>query len=303
MKQRQKPYELQIYEALLYRKVFSSEEMRKYRILQKGYEGELQFDRCVENLPGEYLRLRDLWLPHRYKFFQIDYGLIINNTFFLYELKNYKGEFFYENDKLYLTSGKEIDDPLTQLARADSLLHQLLQELDIHIPIQSAVIFVNPEFTLLQAPRKSNIILPSQLNRYLQQLYTDSRVDPICYKIAKKLKQVALPQSPFQQLPDFSFTELKKGLRCQSCRQLETKIDGKMCVCDHCGEKEQSQSAILRNMEELQFLFPQLKLTTAVAQTWMGIESKKRILYVLNKYFYKKGKKKGSYYIINPDKQ
>ncbi len=76
-----------------------------------------------------------------------------------------------------------------------------------------------------------------------------------------------------------------------------------MCVCDHCGEKEQSQSAILRNIEELQLLFPQLKLTTAVAQKWMGIESKKRILYVLNKYFYKKGKKKGSYYIINPDKQ
>ncbi|MGP4038744.1 nuclease-related domain-containing protein [Gracilibacillus sp. D59] len=85
-------------------------------------------------MSGEYLILQDLWLPHRNKLFQIDYGLVLNNTFFLYELKNYKGEFFYEKDKLYLTSGKEIDDPLTQLARADSLLHQLLQELDLHIP-------------------------------------------------------------------------------------------------------------------------------------------------------------------------
>ncbi|MGN8646217.1 nuclease-related domain-containing protein [Gracilibacillus sp. HCP3S3_G5_1] len=94
MKQRAKPYELQIYEALLYRKELSSDEVKKCKVLQKGYEGELLFDRYVENLSGEYLILQDLWLPHRNKIFQIDYGLIINNTFFLYELKNYKGDFF-----------------------------------------------------------------------------------------------------------------------------------------------------------------------------------------------------------------
>ncbi|WP_208587648.1 nuclease-related domain-containing protein [Gracilibacillus suaedae] len=296
---REKPYELKIYEALLYRKALSSEELQKYRLLQKGYQGECQFDRYVDNLSGEYITLQDLWLPHRNKFFQIDYGLILNNTFFLYEVKNYKGDFFYENNKLFFNTGKEIDDPLTQLRRADSLLNQLLQDLDLQIPIQSSVVFVNPEFTLLQVPRNSNIILPTQLNRYVQQLHADSRLDSHCYQIEKKLKQLALPQSPFQQLPDYSFQELKKGIRCQSCKRLDTKIVGKMSICQHCDEKEQSQTAILRNIEELQLLFPHLKITTTIAQTWLAKGSKRRTQYVLNKYLMKKGEKKGRYYIIN----
>ncbi|MGN8646216.1 nuclease-related domain-containing protein [Gracilibacillus sp. HCP3S3_G5_1] len=204
--------------------------------------------------------------------------------------------FFYEKEKLYLTSGKEIDDPLIQLARADSLLHQLLQDLSLQIPIQSKVVFVNPQFTLLQAPRNPTIILPNQLKRYFQQLSIDSSLDPTCYQIADKLTQLALTQSPYQQLPDFTFTELNKGVRCQSCRRLETMIVGKTCLCHHCGAKEQAQNAILRNVEELQLLFPLLKITTAVAQEWLGVESRRRIQYALNKYLTKQGDKKGSYY-------
>ncbi|GAE92307.1 hypothetical protein JCM21714_1296 [Gracilibacillus boraciitolerans JCM 21714] len=211
MKKRRKPRELIMYEYLLRRKSLSHEEMRKYRTLKKGYEGELLFDRYIESLPGDFIFLHDLWLSYRNRAFQIDHILIINNTLYLYEIKNFPGEYYYENEKLYFETGKEVDDPLTQLKRNESLLRQLLYSLGYQIPLQAVVVFVNPpECTLYQAPRTSKILLPTQLKQYFQHLQTSTAIDPIFHKLEEKFESIRLEKSPYEQLPSYNYNDIKK---------------------------------------------------------------------------------------------
>lgn len=81
----------------------------------------------------------------------------------MYEIKNYIGEYYDQDEKLYHISEKEVDDPLIQLKRSSSLLRQLFHQLGFTTPIVPTAVFPNPEFTLFHAPRTDKIILPSQL--------------------------------------------------------------------------------------------------------------------------------------------
>lgn len=74
--------------------------------------------------------LKDLCLNYNDRFFQIDQGgLLYNNLFYMYEIKNYIGEYYDQDEKLYHISEKEVDDPLIQLKRSSSLLRQLFHQL------------------------------------------------------------------------------------------------------------------------------------------------------------------------------
>ncbi|SFL44901.1 Nuclease-related domain-containing protein [Gracilibacillus orientalis] len=189
---RDKPYELQLYDALNRRKLLSKEERKKYNKLQVGYQGELLLDDYVGKIPDECIMLQDLSLSFKNRYFQIDSILIINNQLHLFEVKNYQGEYYYEKDKLYLEQGVEVDDPLTQLKRSESLLRQLVSGLGFHISIQARVVFVNSEFTLYLESRHPKILLSTQLNRYFRQFQKNTPIDPIFHSLAIGVEQSLL---------------------------------------------------------------------------------------------------------------
>ncbi|MFC4402954.1 nuclease-related domain-containing protein [Gracilibacillus xinjiangensis] len=259
---RKKSEELLVYEYLTLRKSLSEEERRRYKKLKRGYEGELLFDTFIEKLEQDYRLLRDVWLSYNNKIFQIDHALMLNNSIYLYEVKNYIGEYYYSNEKLYHFSEKEIDDPLTQLKRTESLLRQLLQQLGYQAPLQGAVVFINPECTIFQAPRTKKILLPTQLNRYFRSFHHPSTVNPIFRQLANKLNSIRLEKSPYEKLPDYHYGELNKGIPCGKCNKFYKIVKGKKCICQNCGEQELVQSAILRNVEEFMILFPEERVTS-----------------------------------------
>ncbi|KAB8127839.1 NERD domain-containing protein [Gracilibacillus oryzae] len=294
---RKKPNELIVYESLALRKSLSKAETKKYKKLKRGYEGELLFDAYLEPLQRNYLLLRDVWLSSNNKTFQLDHTLLINNAIYLYEVKNFIGEYYYSNYKLYLFSGKEIDDPLIQLKRTESLLSQLLH-LGYQVPIYAAVVFINPECTIFQAPATNKILLPTQLNRYFQAIPDSVTLDPVFPKLANKLESIRLEKSPYETLPDYQYKELKRGIPCIHCRSFYTKVEGKGCICQKCGERERFQSAILRTAEEFMILFPGEKVTSERILEWCNLQvNLERIRYTLQKNFEMKGNKKGAYYI------
>ncbi|MDQ1144916.1 hypothetical protein QE429_001743 [Bacillus sp. SORGH_AS 510] len=63
-----------------------------------------------------------------------------------------------------------MQNPLDQLKRSKTLLQQLLKNIGFNIPIEVNVSFINPEFTLYQAPLNKPIIYFSQLNSYMKKL-------------------------------------------------------------------------------------------------------------------------------------
>ncbi|WP_079710835.1 nuclease-related domain-containing protein [Paraliobacillus ryukyuensis] len=298
MKKRQKPSELIIYEYLSYRKTLAEKDSLQYRKLKTGYQGEVLFDEYVEQVQQHHFIIRDLWLSYNNKAFQIDLALFINKAIYLYEVKNYTGEFYYANERLYTFANKEIDDPLLQLKRTESLLTQLLNKLGYNIPIHASVVFVNPNCTIFQAPRTKRIILPTQLNRYFGSFPQTSTLDPIFHHLANKLHSIRLEKSPYEQLPIYQYVELQKGIPCLQCRHFYQKVDGKKCVCEKCGNRELVQSAILRNVEEFMILFPNEPITTVKILEWCDIPiTLQRIKYTLQPNFEMRGSRKGAYYV------
>lgn len=95
----------------------------------------------------------NLLLQSNNPLFQIDHILIHAHTIFLFEVKNYEGEFYIDNDIWYVKSTKqEIQNPINQLNKSDYLLRQLIKNLGYNIPVKSYLVFVNREFTLYQLP-------------------------------------------------------------------------------------------------------------------------------------------------------
>ncbi|MGG1675589.1 nuclease-related domain-containing protein [Neobacillus sp. NRS-1170] len=260
---------------------------QKYLSLEKGYEGEVKFNSLSEKLGCECLILNGLLFKVKDTKFQIDSMIISQPKIFMNEVKNFEGEYYYENEKFYSINGSERKDPLIQLKRCSSLLRQLLQDLGVYMPIEPWVVHINPEFTLYQAPRYESIILPTKINSYMRKLdMTPSILNGKHEKLADKLISLHIEEPPYPRLPPYHYNQMRKGVTCALCNSFSIFVRGHKCVCGDCGHEELVEAAVLRCVEELRLLFPEMKITTSAVLDWCQVfESRKRISRILGKNF------------------
>lgn len=269
------------------RMTLSKKENQHYFRLKKGYEGEIIFDSLTEKLSCKCYILNDLLLKVNNTTFQIDSLVITSETIYIYDVKNYEGDYFYELERLYKLPRTEYLNPLHQLNRSESLLRQLLQNLGIHFSIEAKVIFINSQFTLYQTPLSLPFIFPTQVNRYLNTLGTiPSQLNNRHKQLADSLISLHIKESPFSMAPAYEYNHLRKGMTCALCRSFSISVHGKNCVCNDCGHEEAITSAVIRSVEKVKLLFPSRKITTNIIHDWCRIiESKRRIRKILEKYF------------------
>lgn len=298
-KQRKESAELLTLKILNSRMRLTDKEKQHYFNLKKGYEGEVLFDLMVDELECDCLILNDLLLKHNNTLFQIDKFIILPEANYFFEVKNNDGDYYYESRGLYLKHGTEVNNPLNQLNRSESLLRQVLQNLKFNSPIHGSVVFINPEFTLYQTPLNLPFIFPTQIHSLVRKLNKlNSKLNREHTLLAEKLRSLHIKRSPYQSLPSYDFEQLQKGISCRTCASLVTVIEGRMCVCKACGQKESIEAAVMRNVKEFQFLFPDRKITTNIIYDWCKIvESKKRIRNILNKHFQIVGVRQWAYYV------
>ena len=214
-------------------------------------------------------RSNDLLLEEGNTTFQIDSSVIVQDTILVFEVKNYEGDYYYEDERLKKINGTEIKDPLLQLERSTSLLRQLLNSCGFHLKIESYVVFINPEFTLYQAPKNAPIILPSQLNRFMKLLNKrHSRLNNLHKKIAEKLLAQHKVDNPYKRMPIYHYEELEKGVFCGDCHGFFEGYKGRSLICGKCGKQERIESAVMRNVDAFKILFPDKKITTISIYDW-----------------------------------
>ncbi|MFC4321437.1 nuclease-related domain-containing protein [Litchfieldia salsa] len=282
---RTEPLELKILNYLSLRMNLSDKDARYYNNLKKGFEGELIFDTFTTDLTCECLVLNDLLFKLNNTLFQIDSLIFLSDAIYFYEVKNYEGDFSYESDKLFKKPNTEISNPITQLNRTASLFRQLIQNLGLNYTINASVVFINPEFTLYQAPNNKPVIFPTQLNRYKKQLNSiPSKLTNKHKTLADKLISLNIENSPYSQLPDYDYNLLKKGITCSTCSSFSVSVIGYKCVCINCGNQEIIDDAVMRSVKEYSLLFPTQKITTVAIHDWCQIvTSKKSIKRILVK--------------------
>jgi len=266
----------------------ADKDTKHYLNLEKGYEGEVKFDSLTETIQGERLIINDLCLEFNHTEFQIDTLMISQNTIHPFEVKNYEGDYKYESGNFRILSGTEILNPLSQLKRSETLLRQLLPKLGFQSPVKGNLIFINPNFTLYQAPLDEPITYPTQLNRFLHNInHTPSKLQARHKKLAEQLISMHKTDSSYTKLPSYRYEHLRKGITCSICRSFFLFQSGeKKLVCHDCGMEETIEAAILRGVNELKLLFPDIKITTNLVYEWCQvIGSRKMIGRILKKHF------------------
>lgn len=248
------------------------EKAKQYYLAQeKGYRGELLNDLWVEKINEDILVLHNLLFEINHSQFQIDTLLIAQDRIYLLDVKNHEGDYIYKNDGFYTLSGKETKNHLHQLKRCKNLLRQLLQILGYNYPIESYLIFINPEFFLYTVPPDLPIVFPTQLNRFYTNLNKrPSKLSDKHKTLANKLIAEDKSESYSSQLPNYQYDQVQKGLTCANCCSLSTVVDKKRVICGDCGHSEGFESAVLRNVEEYKILFPERKITTLGIVEWCG---------------------------------
>lgn len=299
-KPRSEPVEAIILKFLNARMTLGEKEMQRLHNLVKGFEGEVKFDSLTEKLQCPSYILNDLLLEHNGSNFQIDSLMLTQEPLYYFEIKNYEGDYYFENNRFYTLSkkDKEIKNPLQQLERGESLLRQMLQHYGYRIPIEAYVVFVNPEFHCFQAPLNKPIIYPNQLNRFMKKLnMRPSRLNGAHKKLADLLASMHQIVLPYDKLPPYTYAQLNKGPLCAVCDSLKTSVVDRKLVCAICGHVELLDHAILRSVEELKLLFPDIKITTVLVHDWFQVvDSMKTIRRVLVQNMSISGKTKGSFY-------
>ncbi|SEM39671.1 Nuclease-related domain-containing protein [Mesobacillus persicus] len=298
VKPRTKSRLLEILEILNFRMELAEDEKQYYLALEKGYRGELLNDLWVEKLKEEMLVLHDLLFEIKNTQFQIDTLIIAQDRVYLLDVKYHEGDYIYKNDGFYTLSGKETKNHLHQLRRCETLLRQLLQTLSFNFPIESYLIFNNPEFFLYNVPPELQIIFPTQLKRFYNNL--NKRPSKLSEKhkvLANKLLDENIGESCYSKLPVYKYEQLKKGFTCECCNSLLTNVDKRKVCCTKCGHIEHIESAVLRNVEEYKLLFPERKVTTIGIVEWCGgVLSIKAIRTILNKNYKIMGLGRFSYF-------
>lgn len=290
-----KPKKLVIYELLKNRIEFTVDNKMNYHHVLSGYKGEKAFALYVQQkLQANNIVLHDVLFDQNGTVTQIDCIIFLPQKVILIEVKNFRGEFVLKNDHFYsLSTRNNYQNPLHQLRRAEMNVRNLLKRTPGNIPIESFVVFVNPEFTLF-TEKNERIILPTQINSFFNILNQEkSLLTNIEIDLVNKVESLHTDENPMERIPRYRIETLQKGITCYHCKNwLQRK--GNHFICLSCRNKESINSAILRSANEFKLLFPDEKITTKKIENWIANQvSQKTIALIFKCYMNKvnKGKK------------
>ena len=273
------------------------EDQHYYLNHQKGFEGESFLDEITEPLSSGCLVLNDLLLEHRNSFFQIDALLVCTDKLIVLEAKNYEGVHYWGAEKFTKSTGTVLENPYLQLQKTKVKLEILLQSVSCKMRVEAYVVYVNPEFTLLEAQNSENYILPSQIQSYFRTLQVNSRPNAEQQRIADILVKLHKQDYPARKMPKYRFEDLRKGLGCLSCNALMSSFAGHYMHCPGCGERMNVKRLIKNSIDDFRILFPDKKVTTNRMSDWCGSGDKDRIYRVLKENYQAKGNNHGRHYV------
>ncbi|WP_226677351.1 nuclease-related domain-containing protein [Mesobacillus jeotgali] len=213
-------------------------------------------------------------------------------------MKNFEGEYYFDGDTFRKINGTEVKNPLLQLERNLSLLRQFFNYFGFNTSIEPYLVFVNPDFTLYNAPLNKRIILPTNLNRFIHQLNNNkSTLNDQHSRLSEKLLSSHLTKSPFTKIPKYEYSQLRKGVFCHSCGKAMEEYSGRVFMCNNCSVKENTKSALIRSVKEFNLLNPLEKMSTNIVYEWCGgVFPKKTIRQVIKENFITSGYGQWSYY-------
>lgn len=270
LKKRDKPKALSVMESLSIRSKLSATDKQYYQHQVKGYEGEVAFDSLIDSKLTQCIILNDLVLKINGTIFQIDSLVVTSQKIYVYEVKNYEGEYQYKKNQFRIChSNSEILDPAVQVQRATVLLKQIMKQMRCDMECEPYVVFINTKCMVYMPEPTKHILFRSLLDQHVKSVNEQCRkLNERHYDFAKALYGKHIVSRPFTDFPDYSYESLKKGIYCQKCQKFIDKLSGRMCICPSCGHRESAYDNARRHVKEYRLLFPERKTATRELYNW-----------------------------------
>lgn len=298
IKPRKKSISHLILESLYYRKILSFQDKKRYENQVKGFNGEQQFDHFINYSQQQGFVVNDLFLSSKETNYQFDSILILNKQVNIYEVKNYTGAYRYEDGTLFSKTGYSLQDPISQVNRKKSYLHNRLLTEGYSHNINAYVVFINPDFYIYKLPPTDSILFSGQLERHFNEVTRSTQsVGAHDKNLAQSLINQHNENYRPNNLPSYHFKELKKGILCGNCFSFDSTDTRQTRICASCGYKEKITDAIYRSVLEFQVLFPEIPITVSTIYEWCeGVYTIARIRRLLNKKMTKHSNGPMTYY-------
>jgi len=267
----------------------SFSDKQKYNNQVKGFKGECLFDTHVNHPQQNGLVINDLLLSTKSTYYQMDSILILNQHIYLYEVKNYAGSYWFEEDSLYTKSGHLIQNSQEQLNRKKAYLHNLILNMGFNYSITSYVTFVHPDFYIYLLPPTDSFVFSGGLENHFKEIFNQnitSTVSEEDMRLAHTLIRKHHSDYRPNHLPNYNISNLKVGIFCPKCFSFHYIKTRNNRTCAVCGFEEKIADAIYRMVLEFKMLFPEKSITVQNIFIWCGqVYSKYRIRYLLKKKF------------------
>ena len=244
---RKLPLKLKQLQILSRRTLLGETEERERVKLTRGYKGELEFDKLLD----EAVRDLDVYHLKDYRFkidagsenlkvasglseVQIDNVLIAGDRIYTFEVKNFSFDLIYGTKSWFFTSGQEYKDLSMQVNRQRNSLDFLIRDGGFKSETTPHLVFVNPRQTIYNMPNIENLIIPSNTHRRLGAICTSNRYDHS--SLVDYLDSRRLVKSMYDLPANVKFEELRSGVfcyRCDSVAELE-KVNAYKYYCLSC---------------------------------------------------------------------
>lgn len=264
-------------EILTYRYDLSEEDLIELENLRKGYEGELTFDKVLEDEFGDvdFIHIKDYCFKIQRgssvstksessidREIQLDNIIIAGDRMITFEVKNYSFDLKYDEGHWAYLNGRKFSDPLIQIRRQQDALQELVEEPGFTVKVFSTIVFINPDQTIYNLPENPEIIIRSNLLKKLKQVLRENRND--YSKMIKYMEARRLPESQYQGEVGVLFEELKTGVFCGECGERLHKRSNYNYFCESCDRIIPILTVVKRLIYEIGTLNMNWKITASI---------------------------------------
>lgn len=272
---RKLPLKLKQLQILSRRTLLGETEERERVKLTRGYKGELEFDKLLD----EAVRDLDVYHLKDYRFkidagsenlkvasglseVQIDNVLIAGDRIYTFEVKNFSFDLIYGTKSWFFTSGQEYKDLSMQVNRQRNSLDFLIRDGGFKSETTPHLVFVNPRQTIYNMPNIENLIIPSNTHRRLGAICTSNRYDHS--SLVDYLDSRRLAKSMYDLPANVNFEELRSGVFCYQCdsvAELE-RVSSYMYKCSSCKSTYKTLKIVEILINEIRTLNPDWEISS-----------------------------------------
>lgn len=270
--ERGKSKELTYLETLSTRAELTTNENKTLDRLRKGYEGEKLYDQILDEVGHDAVNIyRDIWIKADKSLAQIDSLIISDDLVIVNEIKNYSGQYKYENNIWHVGKFQISDDPIIQVKRASSKLIKIFRENNISVNVDSKVIFPNPYFILSTNDEicKISVIKRDRIKNYFRTFNTLPNWDK-SRRIIDIIDSYRVPEPGYTEQADYD--RLSLGRYCFRCKSFNLENFRSYTECKGCNYKVNNKMHVLKAVQDYEVLFHGQKVTTTAIEKLLNHE-------------------------------